>query len=463
MQLIYTDIATLGTHLRSGALSPVDLLQALLRRIEAHDAQLHAFLRLTPEIAMRQARAAEREMRDHRYRGPLHGIPYALKDIIDVAGVPTTAQSRILRNNVATCDAVVTEQLNAAGAVCVGKLATHEFAMGGPSFDLPWPPARNPWNPKFFPGGSSSGSAVAVAAGFVPFAIGTDTRGSVRNPASLCGIVGMKPTYGRVSCRGVIPLSHSLDHVGPLTRTVADNALVLAAIAADGAPGSTGAPLPEPDFSRNLEAGIAGLKVGVIRRFYERDLVAGGDMSRGIADCLKVLEDLGAILVEIDPGPLEEYNAVTRLIMIAEAYAVHEGWLRTRPNDYGSLMLERVLAGAFVSASDYIHAQRQRARLTRRFNASLAGVDVAVTASSMEPACPIEDRDACQRLYERHARAPFNLTGNPALSMPIGFSAEGLPLGMQIIGKPFEEAMVYRLARGYERASEWARRLPIPA
>lgn len=447
-------------HLRQKAISPVEYMRALLDRIDAHDARFNAFLRQTPEIALRQAQQAEQEIQAGHWRGPLHGIPCGLKDIIDVAGIPTTGHSRILADNVATTDAFVTRKLQDAGAVLMGKMATHEFAIGGPSFDLPWPPARNAWHRDYFPGGSSSGSGVAVAAGFIPAALGTDTGGSVRNPASMCGIVGMKPTYGRVSRRGVLPLAYSLDHVGPMTRTVTDNALLLGIIAGHDAADPGSARVASVDFTADLDKGVKGLKIGVIRRFYTRDFDADPEMTRSIEDALLLLAEQGAEIHEVDPGPLADYAAANRVILLSEAYAIHEQWLQTRPQDYGALARQRLLPGAFFRAVDYVHALRQRAVLVQKMRQCMASVDVAITASSMDPACPIEDAEWCEKNYSRQARAPFNLTGNPALALPTGFASTGLPLSMQIIGKPFDEAMVYRVARAYEQATNWTSQHP---
>lgn len=456
----YLTLAEAADLIRQKQLSPVAYTQALLERIDTHDAKFNAFLRQTPELALQQAKQAETAIQAGQWRGPLHGIPCGLKDIIDVEGFPTTGHSRILADNVARTDAFVTRRLKNAGAVLMGKLSTHEFAIGGPSFDLPWPPARNAWNRDYFPGGSSSGSGVAVAAGFVPAALGTDTGGSVRNPASMCGIVGMKATYGRVSRRGVLPLSYALDHVGPMTRTVTDNAMLLGIIAGHDTHDPGSARTTVPDFTVDLDKGVQGLKIGVIRRFYRQDFEADPEMTRSIEEALSILADQGAEIREIDPGPLAEYAAANRVILLSEAYAIHEKWLQERPQDYGDLARERIMPGAFFRAVDYVHAMRQRSVLTRQFNACLATVDVAITASSMEPACPIENAELCEALYGRQARAPFNLTGNPALAVPTGFASTGLPLSMQIIGKPFDETMVYRVARAYERATEWTSRHP---
>lgn len=458
----YADLslADAAAQIRDKTLSPVDYTRALIERIDTYDSSYNTFVRQTPEMALEHAKQAEADIQAGNWRGALHGVPVGLKDIIDVAGIPTTGHSRILADNVPTADAVVTERLKNAGAVLMGKLSTHEFAIGGPSFDLPWPPARNAWNRDYFPGGSSSGSGVAVAAGFMPAALGTDTGGSVRNPASMCGIVGMKATYGRVSRRGVLPLSYSLDHVGPMTRTVTDNAILLGVIAGHDPADPGSARTPVSDFTADLDKGVKGLKIGVIRRFYTQDFEADAEMVRSIENALAILADQGATIHEIDPGSLTDYASANRVILLSEAYSIHEQWLQERPQDYGALARERIMPGAFLRAVDYVHALRQRTILTQTFNQLLATVDVAITASSMDPACPIEDEEMCQTVYGRQARAPFNLTGNPALALPTGFASSGLPLSMQIIGKPFDETMVYRVARAYEKATEWTSKRP---
>jgi aspartyl-tRNA(Asn)/glutamyl-tRNA(Gln) amidotransferase subunit A len=458
--LAYLTLAEASEHIRNQQLSPVDYTQALLGRSDDHDAKFNVYLRQTPDVALQHARQAEAELRAGKWRGPLHGIPIGLKDIIDLDGVPTTGHSKILADNLASSDAVVTRLLKQAGGVIMGKLSTHEFAIGGPSFDLPWPPARNGWNRDYFPGGSSSGSGAGLAVGFFPAALGTDTGGSVRNPASMCGIVGMKATYGRVSRRGVFPLSYSLDHVGPMTRTVMDNAILLGAIAGYDPADPGSARVDVPDFTADLERGVKGLKIGVIRRFYMQDFEADPEITKGIEDAVQILADLGAEIQAIDPGPIADYASANRVILMSEAYSIHERWLQTRPGDYGDLARERILPGAFMRAVDYVHALRQREVLRKKFRDCMAPVDVAITASSMDPACPIEDAEACERVYGRQARAPFNLTGNPALAVPTGFASTGLPLSMQMIGKPFDETTVYRVARAYEKATDWVSQHP---
>jgi aspartyl-tRNA(Asn)/glutamyl-tRNA(Gln) amidotransferase subunit A len=385
----------------------------------------------------------------------LHGVPFALKDIIDAKGWPTTAHSRLLADNIASEDAPVTAKLRAAGGVLFGKLSTHEFALGGPSFDLPWPPARNAWGRDYSPGGSSSGSGAAVAGGFVPIALGSDTGGSVRNPASMNGLVGMKPTYGRVSRRGVVPLSFSLDHVGPLTRTTADNALALSVIAGHDPRDPGSADDAVPNFGAAIGRDIKGLKIGVIRHFYTKDLVADPEMAAAIEAAIKVLENLGAEVREIETRPLAQYAACNRVILLSEACAIHEKWIIERAEDYGALLLGRLLPGMGYSGVDYVQATRTRARYTAEFNENFNQLDAVLTVNNTEPAFLIEDFEAGEKHYPRQARTPFNVTGNPALAVPTGFSASGLPLSMQIITGQFDEAMGYRIAAAYEAATGW--------
>ncbi|MCC6534408.1 MAG: amidase [Burkholderiales bacterium] len=459
-ELAYLDVASASALLRSKKLSPVEYARALIERVEKLDRNLNAFLRFTPDLALEDARKAEAEITRGQWRGTWHGVPYALKDIVDYAGLPTTAHSKILRDNVARADAAVTQRLRGAGAIFMGKLSTHEFAIGGPSFDLPWPPARNPWNRDHFSGGSSSGSGAATAAGFVPAAIGTDTGGSVRNPASMCGIVGLKPTYGLVSRRGVVPLSFSLDHVGTMTRNVRDNALMLDLIAGHDPADPGSANHASGGYTAQLDRDIKGLRIGVIRHFYTRDMQADPEMAQGIEHALAELARLGAEVREITTAPLDDYVACNRTILTGEAFAIHEQWMRERPQDYGALARERLMAGAFVRAADYVNATRLRRKLTEQFHACFAEVDVVVTLSSMDPACRIDDPKAVEYTYARQSRAPFNVTGSPALSVPTGFSSAGLPLSMQLVGRPFSEALIYRVAHAYERATRWHERRP---
>lgn len=460
-ELAWLTVADAAELLRSKKLSPVEYTKALIEHTERHDKHYNAYLRATPDIALEDARRAESEIQRGEWRGPFHGVPYGLKDIVDYTGLPTTAHSKILQDNIAKADAVVTQKLRAAGGVFMGKLSTHEFATGGPSFDLPWPPARNPWNRDHFCGGSSSGSGTATAAGFVPAAIGTDTGGSVRNPASMCGTIGMKATYGLVSRRGVVPLSFSLDHVGTLTRTVRDNALMLDLIAGYDAQDPGSANHATGGYTAQLGRDLKGLRIGVLRHFYNRDMVADPEIAAGIEAAVKKFAEIGAVVSEVSTAPLGEYLACNRTILLSEAFAVHEKWMRERPQDYGALARERLMGGAFVRAADYVNATRLRRKLTDAFHALFNDVDVIVTTSSMDPPCRIDDEKAVDYTYGRQSRAPFNVTGSPGISVPTGFSKSGLPLGMQLVGKPFSEALLYRVAYAYEQATPWVNRHPV--
>lgn len=469
-----TDLAYLSwldaaEQIRAGEVSSHDYVEELLARIEKIDPALDAFLHLAPDAAIQQAREADRLAATGTSLGLLHGIPFALKDIIDVAGMPTTAHSEILADNVPSSDAEVTRRLKAAGGIVLGKLATHEFAYGGPCFDLPWPPARNPWDRRMFTGGSSSGSGAAVAAGLVPVALGTDTGGSVRNPASYCGIVGMKATYGRVSRRGVIPLAFSLDHVGPMTRTVAENAALLGILAGHDPLDPASSDHPVDDYlegaCRGVEGGIVGMRIGVIRHFHRSDMVADPQVDAGIEAALEVLAGAGAEIVEVSTLPLGEFVDAQRVLLLSESYAVHRDWLQTRPQDYAKMTREKLLPGAFLTAADYVQGLRNRQLFVAAVDALFDQADVLVTVSSMDLQFPLDDAEAASRSYPRQARAPFNLTGHPALVLPVGFTHGSdadppLPLSMQLIGRHYDEATVYRVAAAYEAATGWTDRHP---
>src|SRR5436190_15404115 len=434
-------------------LSPVELMKAHLARIEKLDPTLNAFIRLDGEAALAAAQVAEREASAGRLRGPLHGVPVGIKDIIDVAGLPTTCHSKILEGNLATADAVCVSKLRGAGAIVLGKLSTHEFAIGGTSFDLPWPPARNPWNSDHHPGGSSSGSGAGIAAGLFPLALGSDTGGRVRNPASACGIVGLKPTYGLVSRRGVFPLSFTLDHVGPLTRNVADNALMLEVIAGHDPldPGSAAAPAGR--YASGLERGVRGLRIGFVRHFHETDLPADPEVAAALENVARTLQGLGAEIRDIRLPALGEFGAVNRVILQSEAWAIHGPWLRERPGDYGQLARRRLLAGAFMSAGDYVQASRRRLEMIATVEGALREIDLLLCASAMDPPSRIDDAAETERTYPRQARTPFNVTGHPALAMMAGVSTAGLPLSVQFVGRYFGEGMLFQAARAWERAA----------
>jgi aspartyl-tRNA(Asn)/glutamyl-tRNA(Gln) amidotransferase subunit A len=455
-------VAEASREIAEGRLSPVALTEAYLDRIDALDGELHSYVLVLHDAA----RAAARDIAAGRSRGVLHGIPIGLKDIYKTRGIRTTAGSRRYLGHIPQEDAESWVKLRDAGAILLGKQETHEFAIGGPDFTLPFPPARNPWNIAHYPAGSSSGSAVAVAAGLCAAAMGSDTGGSIRGPAAYNGIVGLKPTYGRVSRRGVFPLSYTLDHCGPLTRTVEDCAIMMQALAGYDPHDPASVDVPVPDYRAALSRRLDGLKIGVIRHFHERDSAAFGADSTPTAAYLEafdnacgVLESLGARLVDLQLSPLIDYVDANRLIMLAEAYALHETDFRERPHLFGHHMFVRVALGAFLSAADYVEAVRQRRELCLEFSRALADVDVAISANSTGPA-PRIDSIATYSTFERASyTGPYNLTGSPALSMPIGFES-GLPLAFQLAGKPFDEAGVMRVGYAFEQATEFHRQRP---
>ena len=451
--LHWLSVAMMAEAIATRELSPVELMQALLARVEKLDPRLNAFIKIDGDQALAAAQAAETEIMAGRSRGPLHGVPVGIKDIIDVAGLPTTCHSKVLEGNMATDNAVCVSKLRGAGAIVMGKLSTHEFAIGGPSFDLPWPPARNPWNRDHHPGGSSSGSGSGVAAGRFPMALGTDTGGSVRNPASCCGIVGLKPTYGLVSRRGVFPLSFTLDHVGPMTRTVTDNALMLETIAGHDPLDPGSAPSIPGHYASALERGVKGLRIGFVRHFHEIDTPATPEVTAALQHVARSLQMAGAEVRDVVLPTLGEFGAVNRVILQSEAWSIHSKWLRERPGDYGRYGRLRLMAGAFMSSGDYVLAQRRRREMIAAVEGAFRDVDILLCASSMDPACRIDDTPEVERTYPRQARTPFNTTGHPALAMMSGLSSGGLPLSVQFVGRYFDEATVFQVARAWELAS----------
>ena len=447
--------------LKSGQLSPVELTQAFLDRIEATDDRLHSYIIVLKEQALDDARLAEAEIRRGDYKGPLHGIPFALKDLYDTAGVTTTAGSKVYIDRVPAEDATTTARLKAAGGILLGKLAMHEFALGGPDFTTPFPPARNPWNLDHITGGSSSGSGSAVASGQAMAALGSCTGGAIRGPASLCGIVGLKATYGRVSRAGVVTLSWSQDHCGPMTWTVEDTAYMMQALAGYDPKDPTTSTAPVPDYSLSLREDIKGLTIGVPRHFFFAPHEnVNPEVVATVENGLKVLEGLGANLQEVTIPSLEYVRAANSVIMLSEAFAFHEKNLRTRPHDFGEMVRARFRIGGMFSASDYVQSQRVRKLVNREFAAVLQKVDVLVTPTMTQPAAAFEGYDATSTVRGPSFTAPFNLTGLPAISVPCGFTASGLPVGMQIAGKPFDEPGVIRAAYAYQQEARWFEQRP---
>lgn len=456
-------IAEAARRIAAKEISPVEFMKDRLAKAEALNPAIHAFIRFTPELALAQAQAAEARQMAGALKGPLDGIPIAHKDIYETAGIPTTGHSRVLEHHIPKADAAAVRAWAEAGAVMLGKLATHEFAWGGPSFDLPWPPARNPWDTERFTAGSSSGTGAAVAAGVILGGTGSDTGGSIRGPAALCGTAGIKPTYGLCSRSGVLPLSHSLDTVGPLAWTVEDCAILLDALTGHDAADPSSADRPKPDLLSGLNGGVRGLRIGLIRHFHEADWPVSPGVAAGIAHVAQTLEGLGATVQEVRLPPLQDFNAAGWLILAADAFAVHEPWLRARYRDYGEFLRERLALAATISAADYLQAQRRRRELFAAVAQAMEGCDLLLTAAQPAEAPPITVPGKWTSFEVANFTIPFNLTGQPALSLCSGYGENGLPVGAQLIGRPFEDATVLRAGHAYEQATTWRARRPALA
>jgi len=458
-------VSEVAPLIQSRKLSPVEITRWHLDRISKLNGRLNAFLTVLADEAITQARTAENEIARGHYRGPFHGIPIALKDIIAVKGVRMTCGSKILADHRPARDATVVTRLGEAGAILLGTLHLHEFAWGATSVNPHVGNARNPWNPDYIPGGSSGGSAAAVAASMAMATLGTDTGGSVRIPASLCGVTGLKPTYGRVSRDGVFPLCNSLDHVGVLTKNAQDAALLLSVIAGPDPRDPASARLPVPEYSQGLAASIRGIRVGFLRGFFWDDV--RDDVKGCVETAVGWLRDLGAQVEDVSLPLMNHVPGASLAIMTAESYAVHEHFLRERAHEYGADVRLRLLMGAMVSASQYLKAQRFRRLLCEQTAEAMKRLDVLVA-----PSTPITATSIGQELVRignkelavgtslSRLTRPANMTGLPAISVPCGFSTEWLPLGFQIIGRPFEEATVLRVAHAYQGVTEWHRRIP---
>jgi len=459
-----TDILTIaeaGRQIAARSLSPVELTKAHLGRIRTLNPTLSAFVLVTEERALTDARASEARQMAGTLRGPLDGIPIAHKDIYSTADIRTTAHSKLLQDNVPSADAFTVRRLADAGTVLLGKLSTHEFAFGGPSFDLPWPPARNPWDVERFTGGSSSGTGAAVAAGLILGGTGSDTGGSIRSPAALCGIAGIKPTYGLSSRAGIVPLAHTLDHAGTMAWTAEDCALLLQAMAGHDPADPASAKRPVADFSADLHKGAKGLRIGVVRHFFESDQQVSDATLAGINSALDFFRAEGAQVRDITLSPMADYHAPGYLIMLSEAFTLHAPWLRTRFGDYAEMFRDRVATAALISGFDLMQAQRRRRLLCQELAAAMEGLDVMVTATASGEAPRIADVPKWTSMQRPGFVMPFSLTGVPAMSVCTGFGAGGLPVAMQLVGKPFSEPTLFRAAYAYERATEWRKRRPL--
>jgi aspartyl-tRNA(Asn)/glutamyl-tRNA(Gln) amidotransferase subunit A len=442
-------ISDVSRQLRAREVSPVELTRGCLKRIERLNPLLNAFITVTAESALVEARRAEQEIQNGKWRGPLHGIPIALKDLIDTAGVPTTAASALFQDRVPTQDAEVVQKLRAAGAVILGKNNLHEFAYGGSSIISHFGPTRNPWNLECVTGGSSGGSAASVAARLCYAAIGTDTAGSIREPAAYCGVVGLKPTYNMVSARGVIPLSWSLDHVGPLVASVTDAALVLQALSE----------VPSIDYGSALDEQPTTLRIGIPRRFFYEEL--DPEISFAVDTALECLRSMVKATVEISIDVNTD-----RTLQLAESYEYHRQWVAESPGSYQPETLRRIRAGASVTADAFERAKRELAAERERIKQVFDEVDALIT-----PTMPVvtpriadleqhPDRLRPTELKMLRNTRPFNVWGLPAISVPCGFTDAGLPIGLQIAAAPGREDIAFSLAHVYERATNWHCRRP---
>jgi aspartyl-tRNA(Asn)/glutamyl-tRNA(Gln) amidotransferase subunit A len=468
--LTYASATELARLIAGKHVSPVEVVRAHLERITSLDGSLRSFITVTGDAALAAAREAEAAVTGGRPLGPLHGVPLGLKDLYDTAGVLTTGGSKILAQRVPTTDATVVRRLREAGMIVLGKLNMVEFAYGPEGRNPHYGHARNPWDAAKhrMAGGSSSGSGVAVAAGLVPVALGSDTGGSIRIPCSLCGLTGIKPTYGRVSRAGVLPLSWSMDHVGPMTRNAADSALALGAMAGYDAADPTTSVLPVPDYMAALTGDVRGVRVGLLRSYFLDG--AAPDVRSAVETAARALEKAGAIVDEVALPGVRHVAAGALAVVATEAMAYHAAFLRTRKGDYDPDVSTRLMAGAFVTGVHYVRGQQVRALIRREVDDALARRDVLLAPATPITAPGIDERQTTLGDGPSDIRSalirltrPFNFSGHPACSLPCGFSGEGLPIGMQIVGRPFDEATVLRVADAYQRLTDWHARRPVLA
>jgi aspartyl-tRNA(Asn)/glutamyl-tRNA(Gln) amidotransferase subunit A len=457
--LTHLTIAEAADLLARREIAAVELTEAHLRRIDAHDTHLNSFITVTSDHALTQARAADAELTRGVRRGPLHGIPLALKDLYDTAGIRTTAGSTFFADRIPDTDARAVTLLYQAGAVLLGKLNMHEWALGVTNINPHYGPSRNPWDPSRITGGSSGGAAAALAAGLCMGALGSDTGGSIRIPSSLCGIVGLKPTFGRVSLQGVIPLSWNLDHAGPMARTVTDAALLLQAIAGYDPDDPVSVALPVDNLLATLDAGVTGWRIALATdaHFGEAD----PEVISAVRRAATVFEELGARVEAVDLSQGREAAQMNALMTTSDAAAFHRDRLRDHPHQFGADVLARMERGAQFTSTEYILARRFQSEWRRRLERLFEQFDLLLTPATPITAPVIEGLDAIEAARQlTRCTAPFNLAGLPALSVPCGLSAAGLPIGLQIVAAPWHEARVLRAGRAFENATQWHRQTP---
>src|SRR5580693_7447590 len=458
-ELAFLGIAEASRLIAARKLSPVELTEACLQRIANLDSQLDSFVTLTADRARAEAKAAETAIMASGPVSRLHGIPYCLKDIFDTAGIRTTAMSKLLADNVPARDAHCQEKLAAAGGVLLGKNATWEFAHGGPSWDVLFPPARNPWNRAHSPAGSSSGSAAAVAAGFAPATLGSDTGGSIRGPAAACGIAGLKPTYGLVSRRGVIPNCFSHDHAGPLAWTTEDVAILLQIIAGHDPEDPGSAQVAIPDYSLAPTGDLKGLVIGVLTKWLQDEAPPAAATMAAFEAALDVCRGLGARVRPVTLPPLQQYDDSKKVNAVPELFTIHGADLRKRPELFGASLRYRIIAGSLVRAEDYVQAMRVRRDLAMAMQQIFTTIDLMMLPTG-EPAGKLEPVPHYSLFTDPSYTTAFNVSGNPALSVCSGYAANGMPQSLQIVGRLFEDATVLRAGHAYEKATPWRNRRP---
>ncbi len=458
-------VTSLSKALRKGEISPVEIARAYLERIQSHDPKINSFITLLPQEALRAARQAEKERGKGQIRGPLHGIPFAAKDLFFTKGIRTTCGSRILKNFVPAYNATVIERMQASGMILLGKLNMHEFAYGTTSVNPHFGPVRNPWDHGRVTGGSSGGSAAALACSFVPLTLGTDTGGSIRIPSALCGTAGLKPTFGRISKYGVYPLCWSLDHPGPMAKRVADLAMTMNILAGPDPLDSSTPPVVVPDYARGLSKPLKGVRVGIPATYYFERL--DPEVRTSVEKAIQVCKGLGAAVKRIFIPLLPEASIAAFIILLGEGAATLEKWHRTRPLDLGDDVRSRLNLGAAIMATQYLKAQTMRGKIREIFSLDFQKVDAIVTPQLPITAPKMDQQsvswgkksEAVPSALTRLTRI-YNLVGIPSLSIPCGFSSAGLPIGLQIAGKPFDEETVLRVGHAYEANTPWKDRHP---
>ena len=465
LEICYMSAGQLGPMIKNGEISPVEVIEAHLSRIRATEPTLNSFITLLQDESLAAARQAERDISAGRYRGSLHGIPVGLKDLFNTGGVRTTSGSRIYDNYVPTEDCTVAARFREAGAILLGKLNMHQFAYGPTGENPDYGHMHNPWNPEMVSGGSSGGSGSATAAGQCTITTGSDTGGSIRIPAALCGIVGLKPTYGRVSRHGLTPLAWSMDHPGPMVRTVEDAAITMNVIAGYDPQDVASTNVPVPDYTASLTGDIQGLRVGVPRQYLEAPM--DPEVRQSVNDALQQMESMGAIVSEVDFPEFNDAAAISTTMLMAEATACFRDLLASDGSRLYEPVRLRLEAGLFISAADYLRAQQGRAVFDRAARRLLEDVDLLAGPTEPVTAPPLlqqlvlagEQEIGTVAALTQYTR-PYNITGFPAISVPCGFSSTGMPIGLQLAGRPFDEGTLLRAAHAYEQSTEWHKRRP---